>query len=119
MLQIIFFPIFESVKQQATIPKQLISGFLLLVFLLITSVKLLHSHHTLSLSLPGIGTEHVEKSSDCPVCDYHLAKDTDHFHAFPDQLHVDILRYSYSFYPTPFVTSIGTTSSGRGPPSLV
>jgi hypothetical protein len=107
------------VKNRATIKQQLISGCLLVVFLLITSIKFFHSHESSAAENYPYAIAQLEKLSECSICDYQLTKDSD--------LTTELLQVnkiipsvsSYSFYNTTFVTSIGSTSSGRGPPALV
>jgi len=107
------------VNKNATIKRQLIAACLLLVFLFITGVKLFHSHEAISIADTSSGLEQVEKATDCSICDYQLAKDMHHFDSFPLIKKIEFSPSSYSLHNTPFVTSIGSTSSGRGPPALV
>lgn len=106
-------------NKSVTIKQQLIAACLLLAFLFITGVKLFHSHETITVASKSSGIEKVLKATDCPICDYQLAKDTHHFDSFPLIEKMELRLSSYSLYNTPFVTSIGATSSGRGPPALV
>jgi hypothetical protein len=106
------------VKKIATTYKQLLAGCLLAVFLLITGIKLLHSHHAFDVSDYSACTEKFEKKADCPVCDYHFTKDA-HFDSLSFTLKkLHPLAISYSFFQSTTTSSIGLSYSDRGPPAL-
>jgi hypothetical protein len=107
------------VNKKATIQRQLIAGCLLVVFLFITGARLFHSHETKPATRYSFGVAHVEETSDCAICDYHLAKDAYHLTGFLQVKKAGPLVSSHCSYNTPFVTSIGSASSGRGPPAQV
>lgn len=100
--------------------KQATALFFLSLFVCIHVVKLAHHHDSLQ-AVPIENTQEASISSpsfNCDVCDYQIAKDTHNFIEFPALLKTEGKISDYSFYNTPFVTSIGSTSSGRGPPAL-
>ncbi len=110
---------FRLVKKESSIKRQLIAACLLLVFLFIAVVKQFHVHENSSIFDRSAELQQIEKASDCSTCDYQLAKDTHHFDGFPVVDNSPLPVSSYSFFHTPFVTSKGSTSSGRGPPALI
>jgi hypothetical protein len=100
--------------------EKLIAGFFLAVFLLVHAGKATHQHDTLLFSTKEISASSaVAQATDCSICDYHLTKDNYHFTGFPQVQNTEPSPFSSSFYHTPRVTSIGSASSGRGPPVLV
>jgi hypothetical protein len=92
----------------------------LALFLFIHIVKVSHYHdQTHAISKEMSKGQHVSSSYlDCSICDYQVAKDSYHFTDFPSEQKAFHGFPSFSFYNTPFVTSIGSSSSGRGPPFL-
>ena len=94
-----------------------LSTVLLVALLLIHSVRLLHSHPNNSFcSKEGNGNSVIKNSSDCSVCNYQLAKDTDaqHFLDYEKRVyaHHIIREQLVSFYKNSFRSAF----EGRGPP---
>jgi hypothetical protein len=108
-------------NQKATILfKRITAALLVVLFLFIHVVKVTHHHDpTQQVSKTIIKVAKIFSSSNCAICDYHLAKDGDQNYQVPVIQSPQIfLSSSYFFYNTPAVTSIGSTSSGRGPPVI-
>lgn len=88
-----------------------------MVFLFIHVAKAIHKHER-----PGITFSFqlkVQKSSDCPICDYHIAKDGD----LPVVLFSpaqNMLPGCYQIIPyqSQLISSIGLSYADRGPPVL-
>ena len=94
-----------------------ISSVLLVVLLLIHSVKLLHSHPSNGFcSKDHHNSSVVKNSSDCSVCSYQLASDTEAQGFFQHEVYVSyqnfIQLHPGSFYKTSFYSAF----EGRGPP---
>ncbi len=107
-------------KRKPIVLQRLSAGVFLAFFLFVHVVKAAHQHdgvQTINKELSGHAQ--VSSSTDCSICDYHLTKDSYHFNEALQVKATEPVFISYSFYNTPFVTSIGSTSSGRGPPALV
>lgn len=95
-----------------------ISAALLGLLLLIHSIKLLHTHSSVSSHDVHKNSSAVNPNVDCNICDYQLSKDADetvytiaelqrHEHS---DIHTQlILSYTYSFH---------TALENRGPPAL-
>jgi len=121
LLQKIKSPTFAFViKRKAIFIQRLIAGLFLALFLFIHVVKISHHHHQAQSISKEIskGLQASSSYSDCSICDYQVAKDSYHFNDFPSLQKTSKHFSSYSFYHSPFLTSIGSTSSGRGPPSF-
>lgn len=118
MLQIFgTIPYFRDVNSKKTIQQQLLAVCLLTVFLFITMIKLVHSHESLSFSKFSSYLEQGEKSTDCSICDFHLAKDAEipNLGFVPEK--TEISNDSPVFYQNRKTSSIGLNYSDRGPPS--
>jgi hypothetical protein len=97
----------------------LTAGFFLALFLFIHGAIASHQHDSVkSVCKRMVAATEVSQESDCSICDYHFSKDGYHFNNFPQVQKIQEALYAYSFYNTPFITSIGSTSSGRGPPAF-
>ncbi len=106
-------------KRKAILLQRLAAGFFLALFLFIHVAKAAHQHESVpSFAKYVAGSIKVSQTSDCSICEYQLTKDSFHFHEFPQVNVIKQILSSYSFYHTSFVTSIGSTSSGRGPPAF-
>lgn len=104
--------------------RKTVAGSLLIVLLFIHSVKLLHNHCSRQLDCKQI-TGHTDSvsassvSSDCDICNYQVAKDTEHAFA---EMDIKIARADTIFNAglivngeSSFITSFDT----RGPPAFV
>ncbi|TDH18400.1 hypothetical protein EXU57_23335 [Segetibacter sp. 3557_3] len=97
---------------------QLIAGFLLVMFCFVHVVKTAHRHEPLKSIAKTSQNNKIFGAPACAICDYELVK------AFDQSVHYGLapalpqLSPGYSDYNAPLVTSIGATSSGRGPPSI-
>jgi hypothetical protein len=99
--------------------QRLTAGFFLALFLFVHVAKAMHQHDAVpSFSKAISGAAEVSGEKDCSVCDYQLAEDSFHFNEFPQAKEIKQTQPLYSFYNTPVFTSIGSSSSGRGPPSF-
>jgi hypothetical protein len=113
-------PTFANVnKKRAIVFPRLIAGFFLALFLFIHAVKTTHHHEPVqSYSKAISGSEKFSAEKNCSICDYQVTKDSYHFHEFPSVATAEKSGSYDSFYNTPFITSIGSVSSGRGPPTI-
>lgn len=97
-----------------------ISSILLVALLLIHSVRLLHSHPNDTFCSKDLQSSSVVKNtSDCNVCSYQLAKDTDEKNYFDFETYVlfeDIIdQHLVSFYKP----SLSSAFENRGPPPCI
>lgn len=106
-------------KKRTILLQQIFAGFFLALFLFIHIVKFTHTHTTAHPAEKGYSTiSKASNSGNCSICDYQVAKDAHHFHDFYVVTGPVKKLCTYASYHTPFVTSVGATSSGRGPPSF-
>lgn len=89
---------------------------LLSIFLSIHVVKAMHTHTVASATNLSLEEVHVEKMTDCNICDYHLSKE-----AMVASFHVHNKRTLpcnnfIPFYKTHTPSSIGLSYADRGPP---
>jgi hypothetical protein len=106
------------VRPKATIKRQLISASLLAVFLVITCVKLFHSHGALGETNYSMDIEHIEKNTDCSICDYHFTKDTDDSVETFASNNPEFICFTSICYESRITSSIGLSYADRGPPAL-
>jgi hypothetical protein len=97
-----------------------LSSVLLVALLLIHSVRLLHSHSNDGFCSKGIHDNTVVKnSSDCSVCNYQLAKDTDAYNSLDYEtsvpVHLIIGQQLVSCNKASFVSAF----ESRGPPPVI
>ena len=92
---------------------------MLAVFLVITVVKLFHSHEALGAVNYSSGIEQVEKSSDCSICDYHFTKDSDYTVVEFATKTPEFISFIQICYESRITSSIGLSYADRGPPALV
>jgi hypothetical protein len=105
------------VKRNYTILQKLLAFLLLMVFLFIHVAKAVHRHEP---TTTGFSFElKVQKSSDCAICDYHLAKDADLHTATIEPTQNVLSAYcNMVAYQSRLTSSIGLSYSDRGPPAL-
>jgi hypothetical protein len=107
-------------RTTAILLRKMTAGIFLALFLFVHGAKSMHGHHvTQPISKQINGSLEVFQESDCSVCDYQLSKDSYPSIEFEQLKNNESLLSLYASYNTPFVTSIGSTSSGRGPPALI
>jgi hypothetical protein len=106
------------VNPKTTIKQKLIAACLLAVFLVITVVKLFHSHEALDAVQFSSGIEQVEQSSDCSICDYHFTKDTDYSVVAFVSKSPELISLIQICYESRITSSIGLSYTDRGPPAL-
>jgi hypothetical protein len=96
-----------------------ISAALLVMLLLIHSVKLLHTHSSVSSHDVHKNSFFLNSNADCTICDYQLYKDADNFvYTLIEESRQElttantqlILSYKYSFH---------TVFETRGPPVVL
>jgi hypothetical protein len=105
-------------NKKITIQKQALAILFLGVFLFIHLGKAIHSHELTSIAYQDSPTEQVSSTADCPVCDFHLTKDTEHQVATIDlELPLPGFIQKTSFQSRR-PSSIELTFSDRGPPAL-
>jgi hypothetical protein len=109
---------FRTVNPKTTIKQKLIAACLLAVFLVITVVKLLHSHEALGGSHYSLGIEQIEKNSDCSICDYHFTKDTDYSVVVFATKSPEFISVTSICYESRITSSIGFSYADRGPPAF-
>ena len=101
------------------LPK-LLAGCLLALFLFIQVVKALHHHdikQTFAKEIPS--GKHVEAKTECAICDYYFAKDANAKTASIQLESPVILSPFYTDCLSKKLTSIGLSSTDRGPPSYI
>jgi hypothetical protein len=114
-----FFCIFATVKNKSTIKHQILAAGLLAVFLLITAARLFHTHGSTSRLADSSYSAHVHNNTDCPVCDYHFAKDTDQPAPAVMQAKQWAVVTPVASYTSKATSSIGLSYSDRGPPAVI
>jgi len=113
-----FFNFAELQKNTTIFVKRVTALFLIALFIFIHAVQI-HHHHDNILSIDAANSgQDIVKSIGCDICKYHFVKEG----ALPIVYQqIEILRsldkplIALSISP---VTSIGLSSSGRGPPSV-
>ena len=112
--------IFAAVNKKRTILlQQIFAGFFLALFLFVHIIKFTHTHTIVPAAEKGYSKSNkASGSGNCSICDYQVAKDVHHFHDFYFVTVPAKRLFTYASHHTPFVTSVGATSSGRGPPSF-
>jgi hypothetical protein len=104
------------VNSKNTIARKAGALLLLLLFLFVHGVKLGHTHDG-GRNRADAGTTHIQKTVDCSICDYHIAKDGDNpSTSFDPPLNEAPQLFFLAPCPAPF-TSIGLAHSDRGPPA--
>jgi hypothetical protein len=99
--------------------QKLTAGFFLALLLFVYAAKATHQHQPVPSFSKGISDcAEVSQSSECSICAYQLTQDSFHFNGFYEVIKPEQTRSFYSYYNTPFLTSIGSASSGRGPPAF-
>ena len=88
-----------------------------MVFLFIHLAKAVHTHEHTAKAFSVEQT--VQKSSDCPICDYHITKDADcQTILFSPGSDILSICYDCVAYKSRITTSVGLSYSDRGPPVL-
>ena len=103
---------------KATIKRKLIAACLLVVFLVITVVKLFHSHEASGAVNYSLDIQQIEKSSECSICDYHFTKDTDYSVVAFAPKSPEFISVTQICYESRITSSIGLSYADRGPPAL-
>jgi hypothetical protein len=109
--------IFDFVNRKKIVTTQKLSAILLVaIFSFTYCIKAFHSHDN-DLQFSGTGHQ-IEKSNECPVCEFQPVKDSDHAMAEITLLNPKAQCDAFPFYQSNFTSSIGLSYSDRGPPAL-
>ena len=107
-----------NVKRVSVIWPRVIAFLLLAVFTTIQSAKVMHSHKATVTTHISYDGDTVDKSTDCAICDYQLAKNAELQTIYFDILKPECLHVAFPLYQYSVITSIGLHFSDRGPPAL-
>ncbi len=88
-----------------------------MVFLFIHVAKAVHKHADVATGF-AFGLK-VEKTNDCPICDYHITKDADWHTVVCSPAPLVLTTYTHIIaYQSRITSSIGCSYTDRGPPVL-